>query len=189
MREKIYIGVDPSFTNTGIVVLERGKFYTHGIKIPVIEDDTTGQTSRILKGYPELTDALEFTAIMTRDSDAICGIEIPMGNHFGNGAIIERAYTMCIFAVDEVARQYWNSLEFITYYPSQLKKFIGKGLLAEAKDALFPDKAKLSQAQKKKLAPWAVNKRFNFETKSHDIAEAYFGAMMVKLIDEGKYEL
>ncbi len=172
VNNKIYIGIDPSFTNTGIVVIDGDEVYDYEVKLPMVMGDNKGETGRILKRYPLITDALGDIAAIVGELDAIIGIEIPMGRHMGAAAKLDRAYTMCIFAVDEIARQHWAVHHFVTYTPGQLKKFAtGKG------------NAKKDQMR------LAAYKKFGFEHNSHDVVDAYFGAMLVKHLDEGKYEL
>ena len=173
-----YIGIDPSWTCTGIVCLNPDSVQgqTHGtirfsrskktkpwtMKVwqpykvdrkEIVEADL-GDIGRMVALHEEIHNMFRNLCVQ---NDCAVGIEVPMGLHAGAGAKVERAYAAIALAVED--RVEW----FRVYTPGQIKKFTtGKG------------------NAKKELMMKEAYKRWGFETESHDVADAYAIARLVE---------
>jgi len=165
---KVYIGIDPSFTNTGIVVLDGDKVYSHEYKTQKVRRDCAGETWRLNQAVGASVRWI-CSAIPMDDIDMF-GIEVPMGNHLGGASKVDRLFGYWWGWLD--ATDSFNSRDGQSYTPSQIKKFFTGHGNAD-----------------KELMVWFANNVWDFPCTSHDIADAFAIAMLTKYIDEGKYEL
>ncbi len=173
MSNKIYIGIDPSFTCTGIVCFDGTNVTPVAFKSPKLKHDNIGEAIRltiardtiryeISKFFPRHPEPTQ-----TGGGDEIMiGVEMPMGSHMGSGAKVDRLFGVIVVLLSDMD----CSAKIFT--PGQIKKFVtGKG------------------NAKKELMMKEVYKRWGFETDSHDIADAYAIARLVEAIDKKEYEL
>lgn len=168
-ESKIYIGIDPSFTNTGIVAIVGDRIYGYEYKTPKIAGDDAGEQDRlataVIGGRRWLDETL---GEWWRKGGGAVGVEVPMGSHMGGASKVDRLFGFWI----GIMRGGWGVIDRKTFTPSQIKKFYTGHGNAD-----------------KELMVWFANNVWDFECTSHDIADAHAIAMMVKYIDEGKYEL
>lgn len=177
-----YIGVDPSWTCTGIVAIDndgntatatlsfkrdkKSGLWVLNIKSSIRNSSSsinitgiphnTGNTNRIVAAHREMGGLLSHLTILPKGKTVV-GIEVPMGRHQGAGATTDQVYAAYVMAICG------DRYDLTTYTPGQIKKFTtGKG------------------NAKKELMMKEVYKRWGFETDSHDVADAYAIARLVE---------
>ena len=170
---KIYIGIDPSFTNTGMVAIDGDKAWSKEVSFPKINgprfgyDDNIGETARLKTAAVIFRDILYNMEL--NGKTPVFGIEVPIGSHMGGGAKLDRLYAVMVLVLPEIPG---TGDRIRTYTPSQIKKF-------------YTDHGNAD----KELMVWFANNVWDFKTTSHDLADAHAIAKLTQYIDEGKYEL
>lgn len=177
MDKTIYIGIDPSLSNTGIVVLDGHKIYSYEYKTPKVDGDDAGELRRLdracgngwkwLEGFTKYGDFGAFDV----------GIEVPMGRHQGAAVKVDRLFGYWVGAIQE------HCHKLRSYTPGQIKLFFtGSG------SCHIPRMKNMSKYQKEMMV-WFANNVWDFKTDSHDIADAFAIAKLTQYIDEDLYEL
>ncbi len=162
---KIYIGIDPSFTNTGIVMIGSTEIRTEEYHIEKIGCDDSGESNRLYSGC-RIGYKWAMEQVLSGQVPLTWGIEVPMGSHFGAAVKVDRLYGYW------VGWLHCKQQRVMTFTPPQIKKFFtGSG-----------------RADKETMV-WFANNVWDFPCTSHDIADAFAIAMLVKHIDEGKYDI
>jgi len=187
----VYIGIDPSVTNTGIVLLNGGNPYCY--KIEWVDKKggyyaTRSRDGRIQaenwhihapKEKSELgrIGGLYWTSKKILDSFQIdfgtpirIGIERPMGNNISSAALMGMAYASIMLGI-----YYRKTPDFVTtdieitaYTPTELKKFItGKG------------------NAKKQIIIQQVYKKYGIEFEDDNLADAFVLAKMAEAAHAG----
>jgi len=168
---KVYSGVDPSLTNTGVVSVYNDEVKATCFKTDKVPNDNAGETKRMCKWYETVDQILGKNHQALCDTfwcecDTMDGIEVPMGNHFGGASKVDRLFGYFI------GRLSTETDNYMVFTPSQIKKFFtGSG-----------------RADKETMV-WFANKVWDFPCTSHDIADAFAIAKMTQYIDENLYEL
>jgi len=165
----VYIGIDPSLTYTGVAsVTQYGEIGSAGFKTSKMESDDVGELRRLKSAYQHLWTFIENASHYGKYS-SIVGIEVPMGSHFGGASKVDRLFG---YFVGRMSEEYFGPISITSFTPSQIKKFFtGHG------------------NANKELMVWFANNVLDFPCTSHDIADAFAIAMLVKYIDEELYEL
>jgi crossover junction endodeoxyribonuclease RuvC len=156
----LYIGIDPSFTDTAIVGIIDGKMvFEEHIKSKPNPDTFI----RLIDFYEHCRNVYDDIAANYYNTPTYLGIEEPMGLHAGNGAKMGQVFACVIVA----ANPFIESKNVHIYKPSQIKKFAtGKG------------------NAKKDLILLSCYKKWGVSFTSHDTADAYAIARLVE--SEGK---
>jgi Holliday junction resolvasome RuvABC endonuclease subunit len=188
---RIIIGIDPSLSATGIVVLKDGevvhagvfgfksaKDKTHwksyeknevsGWKMPMDEFlRDIGDVGRINSAFMYITEFIDNYCEWDYSNEITVGIEIPMGSHAGAGAKTDRIYASYITGISSIV--YSGRIEIITMVPGTIKKFVtGKG------------------NAKKELILKEVFRKFEFDTSDNNIADAFAIAKYIESLKEKK---
>jgi len=157
---KLYIGIDPSFSDTAIVALnEDGVVYQERHVISKVQDNPI---PRLTEYFLKVKEAISFP-----DNGICCiAIEEPMGMHQGNGAKMGQVFAAVVLAVASAA---WYKFEHgainyaIAVKPTTIKKFVtGKG--NAKKDTIIKE----------------IYKRWGFDTDNNNTADAYAIAQWLK---------
>lgn len=169
MTNKVYIGIDPSFTNTGIVAIDGNLIVSREFATPKRPGDGPGEGWRLSAWLANAYNIMDWGWNM------VIGIEVPMGNHRGAAVKVDRlfGYAMGQFHSHDI----WPS----TYTPGQIKKFFtGSGHCHVGKGG---------SKEQKKMMVWFANNAWDFPCTSHDIADAFAIAKLTQYLDDGRYEL
>lgn len=194
MRDKIFIGIDPSFSRSGIVCFRNEDLIIAGSYASLNHKNK----EVTIKGFPEFDsvglncfdskskfegDKGDFNKIVNYFNifneflhslkmkfilDHFCiGVEIPMGAHMGPGAKVDRLYATVLLSIKQQIPE--KIMTLYTYTPSEIKKFVsGKG------------------NAKKNLIIKDVFKKWGFESEFDDVADAYGIAKLTQYIEEKK---
>lgn len=185
----IYIGIDPSYSASGIVAFEDNKPIFMGELAGKITKDkkyvemaisnlypgkqyhismkTTleyGEYARIMMLHKLLYNVI-YEIIHGGKLFTLC-IENPMGSHIGAGGKIDRAYTAALFAIQTVMEKPFSKCvekpKIVIVAPTHLKKVsTGKG---------NANKKMMVEAANRHLRDIV---KTDFRIKSHNIADAY----------------
>jgi hypothetical protein len=190
----ITLGVDPSLSSTGIVLLQDGivldtyvirhccgtqKGRNHFLVIQYHSGDESQckvlhRQDYTLEPNPAVNQLIAYDRVWywflydaVKYSPDHIGIEVPMGVHSGKGAIIDRFFACAVLALNDFRESDDTSWQIHQYNPSAIKKFItGRGNC------------------KKELVLKEVYRKFGFDTTINDIADAFALAKLV----EGEFD-
>ncbi len=196
MKNNIYIGIDPSFSSTGLVVIKDDKVIHAGvfgfkstkdkeywktyekteiqyINVPHISTKlvrSNGDTTRINMAYTYIN---EFLNCINKkeivENNYIIGIEIPMGAHVGSGAKTDRIYTSYILGV-------------LHFTPFNFKGGVSDSTVKII--TMVPGQIKKfitgKGNAKKELILKEVFRRYDFDTSDNNIADAFAIAKYVQ---------
>lgn len=176
----VFIGIDPSITNTGIVLLNggtpccykiewqkvKGKEYyrtktkgTNGerVLLQLIGTKTKNEETRIGGLYYSICKLLHAFLVDYGGYNIQVGIERPMGANRGSGQLVAMAYAAAIIATHQIA------IQVMAFTPTELKKFItGKG------------------NSKKQIIIQQVYKKYGVEFEDDNLADAFVLAKMAE---------
>jgi len=164
--KKLYIGIDPSFTDTAIVAIDGDGVVIHELHVTSKPNKNESSAARIVEYSSRLQKLFEHIFPNTGDYpyDISVAIEEPMGFHAGNGAKMGQVYAAASIAIFYGLGPF-EDIGVIK--PTTLKKFItGKG------------NAKKSTIIKE------VYKRWGFNTDNDNTADAYGIARWLIYIDQ-----
>ena len=187
---RIIIGIDPSLSSTGIVVLRDGEVVHAGVfgfktandkkdwkmyekneigksqKFITTFSRDNGDLGRIVMAFRYIADFVGGYCNSNCLNNIRIGIEIPMGSHRGAGAKTDRIYSAYITGIRSL---HYEGIEIRAMVPGTIKKFVtGKG------------------NAKKELILKEVFRKFGFDTSDNNIADAFAIAKYVENLKETK---
>ena len=155
----LFVGIDPGFTDTAIVVIDEDGKVIDEVHVSVTDKDIGGDCDicRIIEYESRIRGVLMPFA---SNPDCWMAVEKPLGANKGKGVAVQWAYTSIILAV----AMHCDDMKRLAYHtPSKIKKFItGKG------------------NSKKELMLKEIYKRWGFETDNHNTGDAYAIAQLVR---------
>lgn len=156
---KIFAGIDPSLTNTGVVLLQDGKV----IKSQTNKTDPSKTAKEELERLRRITSAVADSFLS--DNISLAALEAP--SFCSKSSSIVQLSGLNFFLRQTL---FENNIPFLIVPPMTLKKFVGKGNM------------------KKEEVKLAVYKRWGFEDKSNDITDAYALARFAEAYVDDKSE-